>query len=77
MKAPQNMSAHLPNDWSLASVSELANSPGACPFGRSHLSLATSTGALKSLKAGRRRLIRRADFERWIELGAPGVPASS
>ena len=60
----------LPHDWTIAGIDELVNSPW-CPLSRSHLFRAKRQGSLKTLKVGRRTLIRRDDFDQWIEAGGP------
>lgn len=60
----------LPRDWTLAGIDELVSSPW-CPLSRSHLFRAKRDGSLNTIKVGRRTLVRRQDFDEWIEAGGP------
>lgn len=60
----------LPCDWTIAGIDDLVTSPW-CPLSRSHLFRAKRQGALKTIKVGRRTLVRRTDFDEWIEAGGP------
>ena len=60
----------LPADWTLAGVDQLVASPW-CPLSRSHLFRAKRSGTLPTIKVGRRTLVKRVDFDAWVEAGGP------
>lgn len=62
--------ADLPPDWSEATLSNMADSRR-ISFSRSYLARACRSGALPSLKCGRKRVILRDDYDIWLRSGAP------